>query len=93
MLLEALNVLWDFAKLELDLCLYTSVDLAIDSLNADVNEYIYLSVYLSIYGSTVLVDLGRFLSLLIYIQSVGLLGWGSARRKAATYTQDNTNTE
>jgi hypothetical protein len=26
-------------------------------------------------------------------QTVGLLGRGSARRKDATYTQDNTNTE
>jgi hypothetical protein len=26
-------------------------------------------------------------------QSVWLLGWGSARRKAATYTQENTNTD
>jgi hypothetical protein len=33
-------------------------------------------LYLPIYGSTALVDLGRFLSLLIYTQSVGLLGRG-----------------
>jgi hypothetical protein len=33
------------------------------------------------------------LQFLNHTQSVGLLGWGSARRKAATYTQDNTNTE
>jgi hypothetical protein len=33
-------------------------------------------IYLSIYGSTALVDLGRFFSYLIYIQSVRLLGRG-----------------
>jgi hypothetical protein len=54
---------------------------------------IYLSIYLSIYGSTALVDLGRFFSFLIYIQSIGLLGRGSAHHKAAIYTQDNTDTE
>jgi hypothetical protein len=32
--------------------------------------------YLFIYGCTVLVDLGRFFSFLIYTQSVGLLGRG-----------------
>jgi hypothetical protein len=37
-----------------------------------------------IYGSTALVDLGRFYSFLIYTQSVGLLGRGSARRKNNT---------
>jgi hypothetical protein len=35
-----------------------------------------------------LVDLGRFFSFLIYTQFVGLLLRGSARRKAATYTQN-----
>jgi hypothetical protein len=38
-------------------------------------------------------DLGRFFSFLFYSQLVGLLGRGSARRKAATFTQNNTNTE
>jgi hypothetical protein len=47
--------------------------------------------YLSIYGSTALVDLGRIFSFLIYTQSV--LDGGSARRKAAVYTQKNANTE
>jgi hypothetical protein len=42
------------------------------------------------YGSRALVSLGRFFSSLIYPQSVVSLGGGSARRKAATYTQDNT---
>jgi hypothetical protein len=46
----------------------------------------------SVYGSTPLVDLGRFFSLLIYTQSIWLAG-GSARRKVATYTQDNANTD
>jgi hypothetical protein len=35
-----------------------------------------LSVSPSMYGSTALVDLGRFFSFLIYTQSVGLLGRG-----------------
>jgi hypothetical protein len=35
-----------------------------------------LSIYLSIYDSTALVDLGRYFSLLIYTQSVRLLGRG-----------------
>jgi hypothetical protein len=47
---------------------------------------------LSIYGSTDLVDLGWFFSFLIYTQSVGLHGQATACRKAATYTQNNTNT-
>jgi hypothetical protein len=38
-------------------------------------------------------DLGRFFSFLIYTQSVRLLGRGISRRKAATYTQNNINTE
>jgi hypothetical protein len=50
-----------------------------------------LSVYRLLYSP--LLGLDRFFSFLIYIQSVGLLGRGSARRKAATYTQNNTNTE
>jgi hypothetical protein len=33
-------------------------------------------IYVSAYGSTALVDLGRFFSFLIYTQSVGLLGRG-----------------
>jgi hypothetical protein len=37
---------------------------------------VHLSIHKSIYGCTVLVDLGRFFSLLIYTQSVGLLGRG-----------------
>jgi hypothetical protein len=48
----------------------------------------------TIYGSTALVDLGRFLSFLIHTQSVELLGRGSARRKAVAYTQtQNKHTE
>jgi hypothetical protein len=34
-----------------------------------------------------------FSFVIIFIRMVGLLDVGSARRKAATYTQDNTNTE
>jgi hypothetical protein len=37
-----------------------------------LNTYIYFSLY----GSTALVDLGRFLSFLIYTQSIGLLERG-----------------
>jgi hypothetical protein len=48
-----------------------------------------LSIYLSLYSP---LDLGRFFSFLIYTQSVELLGRGSARRKAAIYTQNNANT-
>jgi hypothetical protein len=51
-------------------------------------EDVYVSIYLSIYGSTALVDLGRFFSFLIYTQSIGHLERGSARHKAATYTQN-----
>jgi hypothetical protein len=36
----------------------------------------YDTFYLSIYGSTALVDLGRFFSLLIYTQTAEILGWG-----------------
>jgi hypothetical protein len=50
-------------------------------------------VYLSICGSTALVDFGRLFNFLIYTQSVGLLGRRSACRKAATYTQNNINRE
>jgi hypothetical protein len=42
---------------------------------------------------TVLVDLGRFFSFLNYTQLVGPLDGASARRKATTYIQNNTNTE
>jgi hypothetical protein len=54
-----------------------------------MNKVIVLSIYPSIYGSTILVDLGRFSNFLIYKQfgrtpSDG----GSAHRKAATYTQN-----
>jgi hypothetical protein len=36
----------------------------------------FFTICIPIYGSTALVDLSRFLSFLIYIQSVGLLGRG-----------------
>jgi formate hydrogenlyase subunit 4 len=64
-----------------------------------ISLYIYLSVYLPthlslslsiyiyIYGSTALVDLGRFFSsLIIFHRLWDSLDEGSARRKAATYT-------
>jgi hypothetical protein len=63
-------------------------------------EEIYLEdkdmeMHINLYGycSTALVDLGRYFSFLIRTQSVGLLRRGSVRRKAATYTQNNTNTK
>jgi hypothetical protein len=43
----------------------------------------------SIYCSLDLVDLGRFFSFLIHIQSVRPLGWGSGRCRAATYTEQH----
>jgi hypothetical protein len=39
---------------------------------------IYLSISLSVYGSTAVMDLGRFFSFLIYTQSVGLRGRGTS---------------
>jgi hypothetical protein len=45
----------------------------------DVNQYVILgnlSIYQSSYGSTALLELGHFFSLLIYTHSVGLLGRG-----------------
>jgi hypothetical protein len=55
--------------------------------------YVYVKHTLSLYGSTALWTLAAFFSFLIYTQSVGLFGRGISRRKAATYTQNNTNTE
>jgi hypothetical protein len=57
--------------------------------------FVCLSIYLSIYGSTVLLfgpwPLFQFLNS-IYSRKDSL-GGRSARRKAATYMQDSTNTE
>jgi hypothetical protein len=51
----------------------------------------YLSLYLRLYSP--LSDIGRFFSLLIILHNrYDSLDGGSACRKAATYTQDNTNT-
>jgi hypothetical protein len=36
-------------------------------------SFIVYGVYLSIYGTTALVNLGRFFTFLIYAQSIGLL--------------------
>jgi hypothetical protein len=50
------------------------------------------TIYLSIYGSTDLCrTLAAFQFLNLFTQSVGLHGRGSARRKAATCAQYNTN--
>jgi hypothetical protein len=46
---------------------------------------------LSIYSSTVLVDLDRFFSFLIYTQSVGLLGRGISPSHRTTQTQNDSN--
>jgi hypothetical protein len=51
-----------------------------------------LTFYLSM-APQPLRTLTAFFSFLIYIQSVDSLDGGSARRKAATYTQNNTNTD
>jgi hypothetical protein len=52
-----------------------------------------MPVYLSLYDSTALMDIGHFFSFLIHTKSVELLGRGSARRKTTTYTENNTNRE
>jgi hypothetical protein len=44
--------------------------------------------YISIYGSTALVDVGRSFSLLIYTQSVELLGRGIGTSQDRYYTQN-----
>jgi hypothetical protein len=46
------------------------------SLCLSVRPSVRLSIYLSIYGCTAPVDLGRFFSFLIYTESIGLLGRG-----------------
>jgi hypothetical protein len=55
----------------------------------------YMQFYSFINGSTTLfLGPGLFFSFVnIFTQTVGLLGRRTARRKAAIYTQDNTNTE
>jgi hypothetical protein len=52
------------------------------------------NLHSSLYGCTALVDLGRFFQFLS-LYTVGRTPWtgGSAHRKAATCTQNNTNTE
>jgi hypothetical protein len=47
-----------------------------------------VNVFLSLYGSIDLVDLGRFFSFLIYTLSVGLLGWGNSPSQGRYYTQN-----
>jgi hypothetical protein len=62
----------------------------------ELRKSIYLSLYLSIYLSRSLYSPYRpwpVFSLLIYTESVGPLGGGSALFKSATCTQKNTNTE
>jgi hypothetical protein len=50
------------------------------------------TIYLWLYSP--LLGLGRFFSFLIFLRSqYDSLDGGSARRKAATYTQNNINTE
>jgi hypothetical protein len=61
------------------------------------NAHTYLPTYLPIYLSMALQpfvgpwQLYQFIDL--FSQPVGFLGRGSARRKAATYTKESTNTE
>jgi hypothetical protein len=53
---------------------------------------IYLSIYLWLYSISL--GLGRFLSFLIFLHSrQDYFDGGSARRKTATYTQNNTTIE
>jgi hypothetical protein len=49
--------------------------------------------HLSIYGSTVLVDLGRLFNFLIYTQSVGLLGGGISPVARPLPTHRTTQTQ
>jgi hypothetical protein len=79
---------------------HPSIHPFIDKFNLSLCISIYLPIYLSVCVSVCLsialqpfVDLGCFFSFLICTQSVGLLGRGTSRRKDATYTQNNTNTE
>jgi hypothetical protein len=51
------------------------------------------SICLPIYGSTALVDLGRFFSFLIYTQSVGLLGRGDEPVARPLPTERTTQTQ
>jgi hypothetical protein len=50
-------------------------------------------ICLSIYGSTALVDLGRFFSFLICTQSVGLLGRGISPSQGRYLHRTTQNTE
>jgi hypothetical protein len=65
------------------------------SFSQNFKDKVNITIYLSIYGSTdLLLDLGRFFQFLNPIHSrEDSLDGGSAIRKAATYTQNNTNTE
>jgi hypothetical protein len=70
------------------------------SIRLSIYLAVYLSIYLSIYHSiylwlySPLLDSGCFFTFLIALHSrQDSLDGGSARRKAATCTQDNTNTE
>jgi hypothetical protein len=49
---------------------------------ANFTESIHPSVCLSIYGSTALVDLCRFISFFIYTQLVGLFGRGISQSQS-----------
>jgi hypothetical protein len=66
--------------LSLYLSIYLSIYLSVYLSIPPTHLSVCLSVCLPIYGSTALVDLGRFFSFLLSTQSVGLLGRGSAPR-------------
>jgi hypothetical protein len=55
--------------------------------------HIYLLSYISVCGSTGVVDLGRLFSLLIYTQSVGLLGRGDQPVARPLPTHRTTQTQ
>jgi hypothetical protein len=65
-----------FSLYELGILACSNPELTSEIMNHTDSLCVCLSVYLSIYGFTALVDLGRFFSFLIYTQSVGLLGRG-----------------
>jgi hypothetical protein len=73
-------------------CCHSLLTLILVILKFTITLHYKKSHVISLYGSTALRTLAVFFSVYqSYTQSVGLLGRGSARRKAATYTQNNTN--
>jgi hypothetical protein len=85
-----------YLYLSIYLFIYLSIHLSIHpsiclSIHLSIYLFIYLSVCLCLYSP--LLDLGRFTISWSRTQTVGLLGRGSTRRKAATCTQRKTQTQ